>query len=111
MLEGPPITVFNTFCLGVLCVTEEGETDYISAHVPPYSDAHDLMGMHQVLPWGAWNLHWSHQLIRAYHNVFLLHDVCHGTAVPKVPLVEEVHHHPADGMMPASSKSSLFCTM
>jgi len=97
-----PVTVFNTFCVGVLRVTQEGEADYISAHVPPYSDAINFMGLHQVLPGRARNLHRSHQLICTHHNVFLLHDGCHGTTVPEVPLVEEVHHHSADGMIPAS---------
>jgi len=102
MLAVLPITVFNTLCVGFLRVTQEGEADYISAHVPPYSDANDLVGMHQVLPGWARNLHRCHQLICTHHNVFLLHDVCHGTAVPEVPLVEEVHHHFADGMITAS---------
>ena len=97
-----PLTVFNTFCVGVLRVTQEGKADYISAHVPPYSDAINLVGMHQVLPWRARDLHWGHQLICTHHNVFLLHDGRHGTAVPEVPLVEEIHHHSADGMIPAS---------
>lgn len=83
---------------GVLCSTEEGETDHFPAHVSSYCDADDLMGMHQVLPWGAWHLHRSHKLICSYHHVFLLHDVCHGATVPEVSLVEEAHHDPADGI-------------
>jgi hypothetical protein len=84
-------------CAGVLCVAEEGETDYVPAHVSPYSNADYLLGMYQVLSWGSWHLYWSRQLICPHHHVLLLHDVCHGTAVSQVPVVEEIHHNPANG--------------
>lgn len=87
----------SSLCAGLLCVTEEGEADHIPAHVSPYSDADGLMGMHKVLSWGAWHLDWSHQLICPHHHVLVLHDGCHGAAVPQVPLVEEIHHNATNG--------------
>ena len=58
--------------------------------------------MHQVLPGWARNFHRTHQLVCTHHNVLLLHDGRHGTTVPEVPLVEEVHHQSTDGMIPES---------
>lgn len=41
-----------------------------------------------------------HQQLRPHHHVLVLHAGGDWAPAAQVPLVEEVHHHPADGNCP-----------
>lgn len=100
---------------GVLHAAQKGQPDQLPAPVPPHRDADDLVGCHQVLPGRTRHLYRfgslfflafsrcssflivlfpnrSHQLVRPHRDVHVLHVRGHGSPVPQVPLVEEVHH-------------------
>lgn len=82
----------------LLCHQEEGTADNVPPPLPPHSDANDLLGGHQVLPWGSWNPYWGDQLVCAYHYVHILYVRGFWSAVPEVSVLEEVYNYFANGM-------------
>lgn len=112
----------NSFVLcvpvGVLCPAQEAESNQLPPPVPPHCHAHDLLGLHKILSWWVFlqllrthltfcliimvirwtrNFHRFHQHFRAHHHVRLLPAVSPRPSVAEIPLVEEVHHHDANG--------------
>lgn len=74
-------------------VEEEKQPNYIFTHVPPYSDASDILGLHEILPWRTWYFYWTHQLLRPYYYVFVLSPISIRSAVPEVFMVEKIYNY------------------
>nr|CAD7414561.1 unnamed protein product [Timema cristinae] len=55
-------------------------------------------GYLKFLPGETRGNYWLLELRGACGNVLVLHDGCHGTTVPEIPLVEEVYHMDTTGM-------------
>lgn len=84
---------------GVLRTTQEAEPGVIPARLSSHDYGCVHLGLSQIFARRPRSFSRNPQLVRAHHHVHVLPDSGHGTPLPQVPLVEEVHDdHPVDAV-------------